>query len=252
MAALAPGRHRPVRSARAARRSAIIDAGEVTAIRTAAASAAATDALARADAATLAILGYGEQALAPRRGDRLRAQDRADHGLGPRPRPRRESFAARMSASSACAERRRREVAATPTSSAPSPPQPSRSCSRGRSPTARISTRSAPAARAPPRSTTTLVARARFFADHEAGVLRPGRRIPARQGCRPDRRRSPARRDRRGLRRHDRRAAAAAPTSPSTNRSAASCRTWPRPGISWGNWAPNGDACLRMPGRNRS
>jgi ornithine cyclodeaminase/alanine dehydrogenase-like protein (mu-crystallin family) len=42
--------------------SAILEAGEITAIRTAAASAAATDALARPDAASLAILGYGEQA----------------------------------------------------------------------------------------------------------------------------------------------------------------------------------------------
>lgn len=40
----------------------VIDAGEVTAVRTAAASAAATDALARPDARTLAILGTGEQA----------------------------------------------------------------------------------------------------------------------------------------------------------------------------------------------
>jgi ornithine cyclodeaminase len=40
----------------------IVHAGEVTAIRTAAASAVATDALARADATRLAILGYGEQA----------------------------------------------------------------------------------------------------------------------------------------------------------------------------------------------
>lgn len=40
----------------------VIDAGEVTAIRTAAASAAATDALARPDASRLAILGTGEQA----------------------------------------------------------------------------------------------------------------------------------------------------------------------------------------------
>jgi ornithine cyclodeaminase len=42
--------------------AALIEAGEVTAIRTAAASAAATDVMARADARTLAILGYGEQA----------------------------------------------------------------------------------------------------------------------------------------------------------------------------------------------
>lgn len=40
----------------------VVHAGEVTAIRTAAASAAATDALARKDAHRLAILGYGEQA----------------------------------------------------------------------------------------------------------------------------------------------------------------------------------------------
>jgi ornithine cyclodeaminase len=42
--------------------AAVIHAGEVTAIRTAAASAVATDALARPEAAVLAILGYGEQA----------------------------------------------------------------------------------------------------------------------------------------------------------------------------------------------
>jgi ornithine cyclodeaminase len=42
---------------------AIIHAGEVTAIRTAAASAIATDALARDDATRLALIGYGEQAL---------------------------------------------------------------------------------------------------------------------------------------------------------------------------------------------
>jgi ornithine cyclodeaminase len=40
----------------------VVHAGEITAIRTAAASAAATDALARADARRMAILGYGEQA----------------------------------------------------------------------------------------------------------------------------------------------------------------------------------------------
>jgi ornithine cyclodeaminase len=42
--------------------TALVHAGEVTAIRTAAASAAATDVLARADASRLAIIGYGEQA----------------------------------------------------------------------------------------------------------------------------------------------------------------------------------------------
>ena len=42
--------------------AAVIHAGEVTAIRTAAATAAASDILARSDASRLAILGYGEQA----------------------------------------------------------------------------------------------------------------------------------------------------------------------------------------------
>ncbi|MDG2523035.1 ornithine cyclodeaminase family protein [Caulobacter segnis] len=41
----------------------VAHAGEITAIRTAAASAVATDTLARPDASRLAILGYGEQAL---------------------------------------------------------------------------------------------------------------------------------------------------------------------------------------------
>ena len=40
----------------------VVHAGEITAIRTAAASAVATDALARPEASRLAILGYGEQA----------------------------------------------------------------------------------------------------------------------------------------------------------------------------------------------
>lgn len=40
----------------------VVHAGEITAIRTAAASAVATDALARKDACRLALLGYGEQA----------------------------------------------------------------------------------------------------------------------------------------------------------------------------------------------
>jgi ornithine cyclodeaminase len=43
---------------------ALVHAGEVTAIRTAAASAVATDALALSEGSILAILGYGEQALA--------------------------------------------------------------------------------------------------------------------------------------------------------------------------------------------
>ena len=40
----------------------VLDAGEITAVRTAAASAVATDALARKESRRLALLGYGEQA----------------------------------------------------------------------------------------------------------------------------------------------------------------------------------------------
>jgi ornithine cyclodeaminase/alanine dehydrogenase-like protein (mu-crystallin family) len=44
--------------------AALVHAGEITRIRTAAASAAATDALARPEASVLTVLGYGEQAAA--------------------------------------------------------------------------------------------------------------------------------------------------------------------------------------------
>jgi ornithine cyclodeaminase/alanine dehydrogenase-like protein (mu-crystallin family) len=52
----------------------VVDAGEVTAIRTAAASAVATDVLARKDVRRLALLGYGEQA-----GTHARAIGRVRH-----------------------------------------------------------------------------------------------------------------------------------------------------------------------------
>lgn len=72
-------------------------AGEVTAIRTASASAVATDALARPDATRLAILGYGEQAETHLRA--LRHVRALDHvtvwGRSP---DRAGAFAARMAA----------------------------------------------------------------------------------------------------------------------------------------------------------
>lgn len=75
----------------------VADAGEVTAIRTAAASAVATDALARPDATRLAILGYGEQAQTHLRA--LRHVRPLDHvtvwGRSP---DRAGAFAARMAA----------------------------------------------------------------------------------------------------------------------------------------------------------
>lgn len=75
----------------------VAHAGEVTAIRTAAASAVATDALARPDATRLAILGYGEQAQTHLRA--LRHVRAIDHvtvwGRAPE---RAGAFAARMAA----------------------------------------------------------------------------------------------------------------------------------------------------------
>lgn len=75
----------------------VLHAGEITAIRTAAASAVATDALARPDARRLALLGYGEQAATHARAiGKVRALDSIRvWGRSPE---RAEAFAARMSA----------------------------------------------------------------------------------------------------------------------------------------------------------
>jgi len=75
----------------------VAHAGEVTAIRTAAASAVATDALARHDARSLAILGYGEQAATHVRAlARVRPIERVS--VWGRSAERAQDFAARMTA----------------------------------------------------------------------------------------------------------------------------------------------------------
>ena len=75
----------------------IAHAGEITAIRTAAASAVATDALARPEASRLAILGYGEQARTHARAIR-RVRDLTGVRVWGRSPGRAEDFAARMQA----------------------------------------------------------------------------------------------------------------------------------------------------------
>lgn len=75
----------------------VVHAGEITAIRTAAASAVATDALARRDAHRLAILGYGEQAATHARAI-ARVREIGAIGVWGRSPERAEAFAARMSA----------------------------------------------------------------------------------------------------------------------------------------------------------
>jgi len=75
----------------------IAHAGEVTAIRTAAASAVATDALARPDATRLAILGYGEQAATHARA-LIKVREIAAITVWGRSPERAQAFAARTSA----------------------------------------------------------------------------------------------------------------------------------------------------------
>jgi ornithine cyclodeaminase/alanine dehydrogenase-like protein (mu-crystallin family) len=75
----------------------VLEAGEITAIRTAAASAVATDALARNNASRLALLGYGEQAATHARAIRKVRKLESVTVWGRSP-DRAEAFAARMQA----------------------------------------------------------------------------------------------------------------------------------------------------------
>jgi ornithine cyclodeaminase len=75
----------------------VLEAGEITAIRTAAASAVATDALARKNASRLALLGYGEQAATHARAiSKVRKLESVT--IWGRSPERAEAFAARMRA----------------------------------------------------------------------------------------------------------------------------------------------------------
>jgi ornithine cyclodeaminase/alanine dehydrogenase-like protein (mu-crystallin family) len=74
----------------------VVHAGEITAIRTAAASAVATEVLARTDATRMAILGYGEQAATHARA-LLKVRDIQAAKVWGRSRDRAESFCRRMS-----------------------------------------------------------------------------------------------------------------------------------------------------------
>jgi ornithine cyclodeaminase/alanine dehydrogenase-like protein (mu-crystallin family) len=154
---------------------AVLEAGELTAIRTAAASAAATDALARADATRLAILGYGEQAwrhvLAIREVRPIRRVR-----IWGRSVERTEAFADKVAGTGVAAE-----AAATPAdavadaeiicavTAAQEPVLLSDDVPDGAHVNAVGSSHAGPCEIEP-----ALVARARFFADHEAGVRAQG------------------------------------------------------------------------------
>ena len=108
----------------------VVHAGEITAIRTAAASAVATEVLARPDARRLAILGYGEQAVT-----HARAISKVRHlesitvwGRSPeRARAFAERMQAELSLPVTVADRVKRRLNGR-TSSAPLPPRGSPSC----------------------------------------------------------------------------------------------------------------------------
>jgi ornithine cyclodeaminase/alanine dehydrogenase-like protein (mu-crystallin family) len=149
--------------------SAIVDAGEVTAIRTAAASAAATDALARPDARTLAIFGTGEQAA--RHAEAIRQVRPIERILvwGRSPDKARV-LAERVGGEAVSAPQAaaRADIVCTVTAS-PEPVLLSRWVPAGTHINAVGSSRLGPV-----EIDTPLVARARIFADHREGVLRQG------------------------------------------------------------------------------
>lgn len=150
--------------------SAVLEAGEITAIRTAAASAAATDALARPDASRLAILGYGEQALRHVAAIReVRAIERIT--IWGRSPERARAFAERVggeAAATAAEAVAEADIICTVTA-ALEPILFADQVAAGTHINAVGSSRAGPVEIDP-----ALVARARFFADHRDGVLAQG------------------------------------------------------------------------------
>jgi ornithine cyclodeaminase len=154
----------------------ILDAGEITAIRTAAASAVATDALARADAKHLALLGYGEQAACHARAISKVRKIGAIKVWGRSP-ARAAAFAERMSAELGLAVEARESAEAAAAdadiictvSAAFEPILRSAWVKPGTHVNAVGSSYAGPA-----EVDNDLVARARFIADSREGVLRQG------------------------------------------------------------------------------
>lgn len=154
---------------------AAIEAGELTAIRTAAASAAATDVLARPEARSLAILGTGEQAWRHVAAIRhVRPIERVT--VWGRSRERTDALAAKLraeaiqaeAAPTAAAAARGSDIVCTTTASA-EPIIGSADIAEGTHVNAIGSSRAGPAEIA-----SDLVARARMFADHRESVLKQG------------------------------------------------------------------------------
>jgi ornithine cyclodeaminase len=154
----------------------LLHAGEITAIRTAAASAAATDVLARKDARTLAILGYGEQAWTHVQAMRHVRPIGAVTVWGRSP-DRAAAFARRVRSelelearaeSSAAAATAAADIICTTTAAA-EPILRSGDVPDGAHLNVVGSSRAGPV-----EIDDALVVRSRFFADHRAGVLQQG------------------------------------------------------------------------------
>jgi len=155
--------------------AAVLEAGEITAIRTAAASAAATDALARSDATRLAVLGYGEQAWRHVAAIRVVRPIEQVTVWGRSPE-RAEAFAAQVSATGleAIATPNAKEAVAEAdivctVTAAPEPILLGEWVPDGAHINAVGSSRAGPV-----EIDNDLVVRARFFADHRDGVLAQG------------------------------------------------------------------------------
>lgn len=149
---------------------AVVDAGELTAIRTAAASAAATDALARPDAHALAILGTGEQA--SRHVEAIRCVRPIERvTIWGRDPGKAAALAEALGADAAPDVRAAVEAAdiVCTTTAAAEPVLFSDQITDGTHLNLVGSSRAGPA-----EIDNALVARARFFADHREGVLAQG------------------------------------------------------------------------------
>jgi ornithine cyclodeaminase len=149
---------------------AFVDAGVLTGIRTAAASAAATDALARPDATRLAVLGTGEQAL--RHIEAIRhVRPIARVAIWGRDPEKARALAATTGgeAMASVAEATAGADIICTVTGAAAPILASADVADGAHVNAVGSSRAGPAEIA-----NDLVARARFFADHREGVLAQG------------------------------------------------------------------------------
>jgi ornithine cyclodeaminase/alanine dehydrogenase-like protein (mu-crystallin family) len=150
--------------------AAVLDASEITAIRTAAASAAATEALARPDARCLAILGTGEQAL--RHAEAISAARPLERiVIWGRSRDKAEALARRLGAEIAETAREaavQADIICTVTAAA-EPILLGDWVKEGTHLNIVGSSRAGPV-----EIDTGLVRRARFFADHAEGVRRQG------------------------------------------------------------------------------